>query len=31
LDPLGRLLVRDVIRELRDRGTTVFLNSHPAG
>jgi ABC-2 type transport system ATP-binding protein len=28
LDPLGRLDVRAVIRELRDRGTTVFLNSH---
>jgi ABC-2 type transport system ATP-binding protein len=28
LDPLGRRLVRDVIRELRARGTTVFLNSH---
>jgi ABC-2 type transport system ATP-binding protein len=28
LDPFGRLLVRDVIRELRARGTTVFLNSH---
>ena len=28
LDPLGRRLVRDVIRELRDRGATVFLNSH---
>jgi ABC-2 type transport system ATP-binding protein len=28
LDPLGRRLVRDVIRELRDRGTSVFLNSH---
>jgi ABC-2 type transport system ATP-binding protein len=28
LDPLGRRLVRDVIRELRERGTTVFLNSH---
>jgi ABC-2 type transport system ATP-binding protein len=28
LDPLGRRLVRDVIRELRGRGTTVFLNSH---
>jgi ABC-2 type transport system ATP-binding protein len=28
LDPLGRRLVRDVIGELRDRGTTVFLNSH---
>jgi ABC-2 type transport system ATP-binding protein len=28
LDPLGRRLVRDVIRELRQRGTSVFLNSH---
>ena len=28
LDPVGRRLVRDVIRELRARGTTVFLNSH---
>lgn len=28
LDPLGRRLVRDVIRRLRDSGTTVFLNSH---
>jgi ABC-2 type transport system ATP-binding protein len=28
LDPFGRLLVRDVIRALRARGTTVFLNSH---
>ncbi len=28
LDPLGRRLVRDVIRELRAAGTTVFLNSH---
>jgi ABC-2 type transport system ATP-binding protein len=31
LDPLGRRLVRDIIRELRDRGTTVFLNSHLLG
>ncbi len=31
LDPLGRFLVRDVIRALRDRGTTVFLNSHLLG
>lgn len=31
MDPLGRILVRDVIRELRDRGTTVFLNSHLLG
>jgi len=28
LDPIGRLDVRDVIRRLRDGGTTVFLNSH---
>jgi ABC-2 type transport system ATP-binding protein len=28
LDPLGRRLVRDVIRDLKGRGTTVFLNSH---
>lgn len=28
LDPVGRRLVRDVIRSLRDEGTTVFLNSH---
>jgi ABC-2 type transport system ATP-binding protein len=28
LDPFGRLLVRDVIREARDEGTTIFLNSH---
>jgi len=31
LDPLGRRLVRDMIRELRSRGTTVFLNSHLLG
>jgi len=28
LDPVGRRLVRDIIRELSDKGTTVFLNSH---
>ena len=28
LDPVGRRLVRDIIRELRQNGTTVFLNSH---
>jgi ABC-2 type transport system ATP-binding protein len=28
LDPLGRRQVRDLIRELRAAGTTVFLNSH---
>jgi ABC-2 type transport system ATP-binding protein len=31
LDPLGRRLVRDVIRELRAEGTAVFLNSHLLG
>jgi ABC-2 type transport system ATP-binding protein len=28
LDPVGRRLVRDIIRDLSDGGTTVFLNSH---
>jgi ABC-2 type transport system ATP-binding protein len=28
LDPLGRRMVRDIIRTQRDRGATVFLNSH---
>ncbi len=28
LDPVGRRLVRDIIRDLRSQGTTVFLNSH---
>ena len=28
LDPVGRRLVRDIIRDLRDLGATVFLNSH---
>jgi ABC-2 type transport system ATP-binding protein len=28
LDPVGRRLVRDIIRKLSDGGTTVFLNSH---
>ncbi len=28
LDPVGRRLVRDIIREQRERGATVFLNSH---
>ncbi len=31
LDPLGRRLVRDIIRSERDRGATVFLNSHLLG
>jgi ABC-2 type transport system ATP-binding protein len=28
LDPLGRRLVRDIIRRQREQGVTVFLNSH---
>lgn len=28
LDPFGRMLVRNIIRDLRAHGTTVFLNSH---
>ncbi len=28
LDPVGRRLVRDIIRDLRQKGTAVFLNSH---
>jgi ABC-2 type transport system ATP-binding protein len=28
LDPVGRRLVRDIIHELRNQGTSVFLNSH---
>ncbi|MGD2164695.1 MAG: ABC transporter ATP-binding protein [Anaerolineae bacterium] len=28
LDPVGRRLVRDVIRDLRNKGASVFLNSH---
>lgn len=28
LDPLGRRLVRDIIKAQRSRGATVFLNSH---
>src|SRR5262249_53237200 len=31
LDPLGRLLGRDLIADLRARGTSVFLNSHLLG
>lgn len=31
LDPGGRRLVRDIIRDLRQRGTAVFLNSHLLG
>jgi len=28
LDPVGRRMVRDIIKDLRKQGTTVFLNSH---
>ena len=28
LDPVGRRLVRDIIKDLSRRGTTIFLNSH---
>ncbi len=28
LDPVGRRLVRDIIRDLSQAGTTIFLNSH---
>jgi ABC-2 type transport system ATP-binding protein len=28
LDPVGRVDVRDIVRTLRDAGTTVFINSH---
>ena len=31
LDPIGRRLVRDIIKAQRDRGATVFLNSHLLG
>ncbi len=28
LDPVGRRMVRDIIKDLRQQGTTIFLNSH---
>lgn len=28
LDPMGRRLVRDIIRAQRERGSTIFINSH---
>jgi len=31
LDPLGRRMVRDILRAQRERGATVFLNSHLLG
>lgn len=31
LDPFGRILVREIIHDLKQQGTTVFLNSHLLG
>jgi ABC-2 type transport system ATP-binding protein len=31
LDPIGRIDVREIVRALKARGTTVFLNSHLLG
>ncbi|HEY5348742.1 MAG TPA: ABC transporter ATP-binding protein [Candidatus Lustribacter sp.] len=31
LDPIGRIEVREILRSLKARGTTVFLNSHLLG
>lgn len=28
IDPLGRVVVRNILRRLRERGTTLFVNSH---
>ncbi|HEY3325327.1 MAG TPA: ABC transporter ATP-binding protein [Planctomycetota bacterium] len=28
VDPVGRAQIRDVLRQLKERGTTIFLNSH---
>jgi ABC-2 type transport system ATP-binding protein len=28
LDPMGRREIREIMQELQDRGTTIFLNSH---
>ena len=28
IDPLGRVVVRNILRRLRKRGTTLFINSH---
>lgn len=28
VDPVGRQVIRDIVLELRDAGTTIFLNSH---
>jgi ABC-2 type transport system ATP-binding protein len=31
VDPIGRREMRDIIRQLRERGKTVFINSHVLG
>ncbi len=28
VDPVGRMVIRKVVQELRDTGTTIFINSH---
>lgn len=28
VDPVGRMKIREMVQELKDRGTTVFINSH---
>jgi ABC-2 type transport system ATP-binding protein len=28
IDPLGRVVVRNILRRIRERGTTLFMNSH---
>jgi ABC-2 type transport system ATP-binding protein len=28
IDPLGRVVVRNILRRVRERGTTLFMNSH---
>jgi ABC-2 type transport system ATP-binding protein len=28
LDPIGRKLIKDLLVELRDEGTTIFFNTH---
>jgi ABC-2 type transport system ATP-binding protein len=28
LDPIGRKMVKDLLVELRDQGTTIFFNTH---
>jgi ABC-2 type transport system ATP-binding protein len=31
LDPIGRMKIRDIIQQLKDRGKTVFFSSHELG